>query len=147
MSGASLQIDLDTVEIAAEVRELVAGMANSVQLMREVGAQLLSITKDRFADQVGPDGTPWTPSERARRENGQTLVRTSRLKRSLSRAAGPGVAKVGTNVVYAAIHQFGGKAGRGGSVELPARPYLGIGDRDRPAIEDVISSHIARFAA
>lgn len=31
---------------------------------------------------------------------------------------------VGTNKVYAAIHQFGGKAGRNKKVEIPARPYL-----------------------
>lgn len=38
--------------------------------------------------------------------------------------------KVGTNVVYAAIHEFGGRAGRNGSVLIPSRPFL------RPAIAD-----------
>jgi HK97 gp10 family phage protein len=36
----------------------------------------------------------------------------------------------GTNVVYAAIHEFGGMAGRGRKVKIPARPYL------RPGLEE-----------
>ena len=33
---------------------------------------------------------------------------------------------VGSNKVYAAIHQFGGNAGRDKKVQIPARPYLGL---------------------
>lgn len=36
----------------------------------------------------------------------------------------------GSSVVYAKIHEFGGKAGRNGSATIPARPYFA------PAIED-----------
>ena len=38
--------------------------------------------------------------------------------------------RIGTNVVYGRIHEFGGFAGRNRSVRIPARPYL------RPAVED-----------
>ena len=38
--------------------------------------------------------------------------------------------KIGTNVVYGAIHEFGGMTGRNHSVLIPPRPFL------RPAIED-----------
>jgi phage gpG-like protein len=30
----------------------------------------------------------------------------------------------GSSVVYAAIHEFGGKAGKGGAATIPARPYF-----------------------
>ena len=36
---------------------------------------------------------------------------------------------VSSPVVYSAIHEFGGRAGRGGSVTIPKRPYV------KPAIE------------
>ena len=36
---------------------------------------------------------------------------------------------IGPNVVYAAIHEFGGRTGRGGATVIPARPYV------RPAWE------------
>lgn len=35
-------------------------------------------------------------------------------------------ARVGTNRVYARIHQLGGQAGHSGSVTLPPRPYLPV---------------------
>jgi len=43
-------------------------------------------------------------------------------------------ALVGTNKIYAAIHQFGGKAGRNKNVEIPARPYLKVGNEENAEI-------------
>lgn len=40
------------------------------------------------------------------------------------------VGKLGTNVEYASIHEFGGRTGRGRSFIMPARPFL------QPAIEE-----------
>ena len=40
------------------------------------------------------------------------------------------VAEMGSKTPYAAIHEFGGKAGRGGASTIPARPYL------NPALKD-----------
>lgn len=39
---------------------------------------------------------------------------------------------MGSKVPYAAIHEFGGKAGRGGSATIPKRPYLSpaVGDKE-----------------
>jgi hypothetical protein len=65
--------------------------------------------------------------------------RCARAGRTLSLTAGCGAllvqatgsrAVVGTNVVYAAIHQMGGQAGRGGRVKIPARPFLMVQDED-----------------
>ena len=36
----------------------------------------------------------------------------------------------GSDAKYARLHQFGGNAGRGKKVKIPARPWLGIGERD-----------------
>ena len=33
---------------------------------------------------------------------------------------------VSSNVIYAAIHQLGGRTGRGGKATMPARPYFPI---------------------
>lgn len=40
------------------------------------------------------------------------------------------VSRMGTNVVYAPIHEFGGRTGRNRSVLMRARPFL------QPAVED-----------
>ncbi len=58
------------------------------------------------------------------------LTDTARLRRSINYVAGGRFLQVGTNVVYAAIHQFGGQAGRGKKVTLPPRPYLMFQEED-----------------
>ena len=45
----------------------------------------------------------------------------------------------GSNVIYSAIHEFGGKAGRNLSATIPARPYF------RPAIAEWESEFMVSF--
>ncbi|MES8537205.1 phage virion morphogenesis protein, partial [Cutibacterium acnes] len=52
-------------------------------------------------------------------------------------------AAVGTNRVYARIHQLGGKAGRNRKVTIPARPFLGINADDRQMIGEILNDHLA----
>ena len=61
--------------------------------------------------------------------------------RSITRHSDATSAVVGTNTVYAAIHNFGGKAGRGCKVEIPARPFLRLTQED----EDDIERNFAKF--
>lgn len=66
------------------------------------------------------------------------LTDSTRLRNSIYYiASGSGVI-VGTNVVYAAIHQFGGRAGRGLKVTIPARPYLLFQDEDIDRYEQML---------
>lgn len=53
-------------------------------------------------------------------------VRTDRLRSSLQKQIHRYGAwgKVKTGVVYARIHEFGGKTGRGHAVNIPKRPYM-----------------------
>lgn len=62
---------------------------------------------------------------------------------STSRQHGPDFAMVGTNLEYAAIHQFGGKAGRNRSVDIPARPYLGLSDDSAAEILVIAERYLA----
>ena len=123
-------------------------------LHEELGETILEATSRHFRDERGPDG-PWersaaaagrdrTKSGRKSRRGGKTLQRTGRLKKSINYEAEGDNVQVGTNVVYAAIHQFGGKAGRGHAVELPARPYLYIeGDSElEQDLHDVIRGRL-----
>ena len=49
---------------------------------------------------------------------------------------------VGTNVVYAAIHQYGGYAGRNRKVYIPARPYLLMQEQDRVWISSLFRKEL-----
>ena len=53
---------------------------------------------------------------------------------------------VGTNKVYGAIHHFGGRAGRGRKVSIPARPYMMVQDEDWREIEAELSDFILKGA-
>lgn len=83
--------------------------------------------------------------------NHKVLQDTARLKNSINVRAFndraeifPDSAKVGTDLVYAAIHQFGGKAGRGRKVTIPARPFLMVQDEDWPTIKDALLNYLTK---
>ena len=122
MSGAlaSTQLgDLDGLG-AALARMKTLGAAPK-PIFEAVGNYGENSTRARFKNQVGPDGVKWTPSKRVRRMGGQTLVLSSRMLRSLSHRSTNSAAEWGSNVVYYAIHHFGGeikKAARSGTVRL-----------------------------
>ena len=86
----------------------------------QIAGTLLAETQFNFLMRA----SGWMPSLAAEERDGQTLQDTGRLMGSVSTDHDDRQAVVGTNVVYGAIHQFGGKTGRNESVELPARPFL-----------------------
>lgn len=168
MSGVQITAALDGAAGAAESLAKLDAAGRSLRpALEEIGAALLLSTQQRFERQAGPDGAAWRPlaaatlerraGKRARRKDGsltaaarrrisgaQILRDSGRLYQSLTYRAGEREVKVGSNVVYAAIHQLGGNAGRGRKVRLPARPYLGLDDGDRREIEAILAEHVAR---
>lgn len=87
----------------------------SMARVLKTGAQL------RFRSMRSPEGVPWAASRRASEEGGQTLSLTRRLRNSITSAYDRNSATVGTNVAYAAIHQFGGiiRAKKGPFLSIP----------------------------
>jgi phage virion morphogenesis protein len=69
-------------------------------------------TRMRFRDQKGPDGAAWRPSRRALRTGSKTLIDRARLYRSITHLSGATYGEWGSNVIYAGIHQHGGKITR-----------------------------------
>lgn len=109
MSGAEITITVDDASTAAILGQLMALMDDMTPVMDEIGGHLVASTQMRFEDGKGPGGVAWKPSLRALKSKGQTLVESGRLKASIAHEAGPKSVTVGTNVHYAAIHQFGGE--------------------------------------
>lgn len=128
-------------------------------MLADVARYVASATQDRFRRETGPDGEPWRRSRRAKAEGGQTLTDSARLRRSIVWSANDREAVVGTNVRYAAIHQFGGDIRARGAgrlrfflpgvgfrsprqVSMPARPFLGLGPEDERPIERIVGRHL-----
>lgn len=127
-------------------------------LNNAIAEALRSGTIDRFEQTKSPDGTAWKRSIRASAKGGLTLTMTTNLKTSIHARATEEGAEVGTNLVYAATHQFGasGRTIRAKNkpnlmfqyngrwirkkqvtVNIPARPFLGISDEDREEIRNL----------
>jgi phage virion morphogenesis protein len=144
MSGVKITVQVRNVQVLNLLNDL--SRMDTHKVFDEIGAYLVSETNRRFQETVDPDGKAWVPSQRAILENGKTLVDHGHLRDSITHlvaADGRGV-QVGTNMVYGAIHQFGGQAGRGRNVRLIARPYLGINDADVREIEMIAHEFLRR---
>jgi phage virion morphogenesis protein len=108
-------------------------------LQEEIGLALRESTTLRFVDEVDPSGVAWIPSERAIRENGQTLTDTTRLRTSITYAIGQGDIEIGTNVEYAEYLQNVDASSR---PTTPERPFLGISLEDEETIQDIITQFV-----
>ena len=73
----------------------------------------------------------------------KVLIDSEALLNSVNWSANRTGVEVGTNRVYAAIHQFGGKAGRGRKVTIPARPYLVVQPEDINQMAEIVEDHLS----
>lgn len=150
-----------TLEGKEEVLSELGAMAEKASYPRDlfsaVGLAMVESTSYRFEQEQGPDGSPWPASLRALLTGGKTLTDTAFLSGSLTYEANDGGVAIGTNVIYAAIHQLGGvikaktpkglhfqSRGTGDwvrteSVTIPARPFLGVDEEDAKEIEFIVS--------
>lgn len=149
MSGVSLDFTFDD----AQVSRFLNGLSDVAidALAYNVGALLESSTKERLATgQVSPEGEPWadwSEGYAATRSAHHSLLIDSGnpgLLDSIQNYSSGGTAEVGSNMVYAAIHQFGGAGA--GKPEIVARPYLGVSTDDRADVRDLIMGDLAGLA-
>jgi phage gpG-like protein len=71
------------------------------------------------------------------------LTASGLLRRSVRVAVvTPRSVTIGTSSKYAAIHQFGGMAGRGRKVRIPARPYLLFQNEDVQRFTEMMAAHV-----
>lgn len=138
MTGISISIGADFSAINEVFIALERAPSDMTDVFDEIGLMLVESTQDRFDEGVDPDGVAWEPSQRALANGDKTLYDRGHLHDSITYIPSSDSLEVGSNMIYAAIHQLGGEAGRNHSVVLPARPYLGISDDDNDAIHDIL---------
>ncbi|WP_291325252.1 phage virion morphogenesis protein [Desulfovibrio sp. UCD-KL4C] len=140
MGGVSFKMDMTKMTKGLDLA--MSKIASPQELMDAVGETLVSSTLQRFQDGVDPDGKKWKTSQRADKEGGQTLVDSAILRDSITYEASPQMVCIGSNEIYARIHQLGGKAGRGLKVTIPKRSYLGINDEDKTEIKALMMEEL-----
>lgn len=132
--------------------------------MRKISQALLKVAEDNFAEQGRPRWQQLAEATvhlrvggkkaykkngeltaaAARRKNGLMILQDSgQMAASTATDSGEDYSAIGSNKAYAAIQHFGGQAGRGLTVEIPARPWLPVtanGELQREAVEPVLST-------
>lgn len=137
----------------------IEGLANAPteELADGIGRLVQESTRNRIrSSKTSPSGAPW----KANRAGTSTLYRSGALERSIDYVASADSVFVGSGLVYARIHQAGGKivpktakalafmaGGRlvfARSVTLPPRPFLGLSAQDQTDIVRAAEDWIAR---
>lgn len=88
------------------IGNLIRNLANPTPIFKEVAVRLASSVAQSFKEGGRPE--KWKMSMRAKRQGGQTLLSSGRLMKSLltPQVTDDGIT-FGSNLPYAAIHQFG----------------------------------------
>lgn len=113
-----------TEQLRAMVRDLnaLAGGRAIAQARLEMAEEGMSRTLVGFEKEQGPWGQRW---DAPKYRSGKALQDTGRLRASIHVEATPGGFRLFTNVVYAAIHNFGGTIRRGArGIRIPMRQFL-----------------------
>ena len=142
-----IKIDVVSVSLDKALKELQNKVDDKRPLMRQIAGDLLDAVEENFEQQGRPRWKALSEStikQRRRRGTfpGKILQESGGLAASVTESDDENSAEVGTNKVYAAIHQFGGQAGRGKSVTIPARPFLSVTDEDLGDIEERVKGYI-----
>lgn len=156
MSGTQFRIELDDAAAQRMFASLHAGATSgALPLFTEIGSALEASTRERIeSTKRAPDGTPWLPISEAwiehKRGKGYAegiLTMRGDLLNSVAFEAAPNYVDVIAGPTdYAAIHQYGGQAGRGHATEIPARPYMGVSEEDADEIREATEAWLARLA-
>ena len=146
-----------TVEIKADavtsaLTRLGAQLGDLTPVMNQIGEYLVLSTKKRFEKGVSPEGAKWapkSPATLARSRDVRPLFGPSgMLSSQIFHEAGPSQVEVGSNLIYAAVQQFGAGKGQFGNMtngspipwgNIPARPFFGISPEDETNILTLIA--------
>ena len=145
--STALHIDFSDLSQASRVfNKIIARSEDMSPLMNSIGGIIEDGTRHRFETQTGPDGQKWQDTHRG----GNILVNEGHLRDSITSHAGSDEVEVGSNLIYAGVHQHGAtikpkSAGKlafkigshlifADQVTIPARPFLGIDAHDEANI-------------
>ena len=155
----TIKVNIDSA--LSGLDRMARGVQDTSPLMADLADALASESERQFAAQSGPLGQwailrPVTQRMRERRGTwpGKMLQVTSGgLAASVQTKSDRATATIGSNKVYAAIHQFGGVTSPKSMIPgktIPARPYLPFNPRTHQLTreaEQEVQERIAEWAA
>ncbi|AXP61473.1 phage virion morphogenesis protein [Haemophilus influenzae] len=134
------------IENAENISRLLGKVAEKTQNRQDLMADLAETMRLAVDKNFEMEGRPdWLGLARPNK-SGKILQGKSRdLRSKIITKSDNSEAIVGSNKVYAAIHQFGGKAGRNKRAEIPKRPFLTLTEEDKEDLLDDVQSYFQRL--
>ena len=150
---STFTVEVKDEGVQSLLQTLQKRMGNLQPVFSALGGDMAARVHRRFDSSTGPDGTPWTTNAQstldafagglskghfkksgdlnrrghAAMSSKKPLIgQTKDLSRQIGYTATSGSLTLFSTPVYAAIHQFGGQAGRGHKVKIPARPFMPV---------------------
>jgi phage virion morphogenesis protein len=156
------KIAVNSEPVISRLKKIAAGAGDLSAPLSVIGEIVLSSVEKNFeaegryesAGSWRGGGTRWkdlaesTKAARAKQGKwpGKKLqMSQGGLATSINKSVTKDAVTVGTNKAYGAIHQFGGQAGRGRRVTIPARPFLVVQDEDIEDMVEILDNHIAKL--
>ena len=141
-----IEIKVDASDLERKLRGVVLGLQQPAELMEDLSEVMYSEVIKNFEMQGRPSWKKLSPVTLAKKEGNHKLQEggpnSEDLIGSFEARVDGHQAIVSNAVTYAAIHNFGGKAGRGLKVDIPARPFMTIPARGRQALADACAEFL-----
>ena len=144
-----IKLEIDSDDLTKALNKLSKRSSDLTSVMEDISILMQYSVEENFAEEGRPekwsDLAEITMSQRAKQGKwpGKILqVSQAGLAASISTVSDSESAAIGSNKDYAAIHQFGGMAGRNKKVKIPARPYIEFPEEDLEEIIETIYDYL-----
>ncbi|WP_257325611.1 phage virion morphogenesis protein [Pseudoalteromonas rhizosphaerae] len=149
MAGARIDISTEGAAAVSDVlTQLVKNLDNLAPALGNVGEHLMLTHRDHFDEQRSPDGDPWQSLSpdyaKSKKKNKDKILRLNDILRdTFAYNVGDESLEFGTNMEYAAMHQFGGTSDMIPRLAaIPARPFLGLSADDEIEVIEILSEFL-----
>jgi len=170
MPGQLINIEIDDSEFKNQLSFLQKRMRNLKPAFKNIGEYMAKERERWFRQERDPEGRPWQKlkvrtyfslfkKKRRYTKKGKLtkgflrflsgrkiLTKDHHLRRTVYKAEADKViiSPDMQSQDYAAIHQFGGRAGKNRTAKIPARPHLGVSHENRTEIIEIIREHLLK---
>nr|WP_272212392.1 phage virion morphogenesis protein [Marinicella sp. W31]MDC2878307.1 phage virion morphogenesis protein [Marinicella sp. W31] len=165
MAAATLTIRDESIDTG--LTRLYQAAATITPALKNIGEHEARVTRGRFVDEKDPEGKAWKPLnplyQKTKKGSGILKGESGDLARIIWQLVDDASVEVGSNQIYARIHNeggvikakdapalvfsMGGKTIKVKSVTIPKRQFLGLSEKDRADILDIIQDHFEPFAS
>lgn len=152
MSDDAIKITSNSKEVNDKLLELAQRAKNTKPVMREIALIIRNYVDEKFETEGRYQGEKWEDLKepykqkrtKKKRGKGKILTLDGELREKIDDKVTNDSVVVGTNQVYAAIHNFGGdvKKRNGGTFEMPKRQFMAFEPKLNELIADEVFVHL-----